>query len=73
MSDTKFQASEPSSSEEENFEYFPCISIVQTQEPLGLGHSGPLGHYLNKLGKGLLPKLHTKFQVPELSSSGEDF
>ena len=36
------------------FEYFLCISMVQTQDSLALGHFIPGGHHFNKLGKGLL-------------------
>ena len=56
MSDTKFQASGPSGSEEEDFLIFLCISMVQIQDPLGQGHFGPWDHFLNKLAKGLLAK-----------------
>ena len=46
----KFYASEASGSEEENFNIFLCISIVQTQDTLGRIHFGTQNHYLNKLG-----------------------
>ena len=41
MSDTKFQASVPSGSEEEDFLIFLFISMVQIQDPLGRSHFGP--------------------------------
>ena len=41
--------------------------MVQTQDPLGWGHFGPGGHYLNKFGKGLLAKATYQFQAPEIS------
>ena len=37
-------------SEEEDFTFFLCISMVQTQDTLRRTHIGPLGYYLNKLG-----------------------
>ena len=46
----KFHASEASGSEEEDFNIFLCICLVQTQDNLGRIHFGPWGHYLNKLG-----------------------
>ena len=47
----KFHASEASGSEEEeDFNIFLCISMVQTQETLGRIHFGPWGYCLNKLG-----------------------
>ena len=46
----KFHASEASDFEEEYFNIFLCISLVQTQNTLGRIHFGPWGHYLNKLG-----------------------
>ena len=41
MLQNKFQASEPSGSEEEEFDYFLCISMVQTQDSLGQDRFGP--------------------------------
>ena len=46
----KFHASEASGSEEEDFNIFLCISLVQTQDTLGSIHCVPWGNYLNKLG-----------------------
>ena len=41
MQHTKFQASEPSGSEEEDFLiFFLCISMIRTKEPLAQGHLG---------------------------------
>ena len=71
MSDTKFQASAPRGSEEEDFLIILFISMVRTQDPLQRGHFGSWNHYLNKFGKRLLAK--AKFQAPEPSSSEEDF
>ena len=51
MLHTKFQAPEPSSSGEEDFEvYF----IFEPKTPLPQGHFEPLGHHSNKLGRGPL-------------------
>ena len=48
----KFQASEPSSSEEEDFlNIFPCISKVRIWDPLAQDHPEPCGLDLDKLGK----------------------
>ena len=69
MLHTKIQA-EPSGSEKKNFQYFLCISMVQTQDPLGFWTQGP---YLNKLGKGPQTNAITKFQAPQPSCPGEDF
>ena len=41
MFHTKFEASEPSGTEEEDFEYFLCISKVQTNNDPGAGQFGP--------------------------------
>ena len=46
----KFHASEASGSEEEHFNIFLSISLVQIQDTLGRIHFGSWGHYLNKLG-----------------------
>ena len=46
----KFHASGASGSEEEDFNIFLHISMVQMQDTLGSIHIGPSGHYLNKLG-----------------------
>ena len=46
----KFHASEAIGSEQEDFNNFLCASLIQTQDTLGSIHSGPWGHYLNKLG-----------------------
>ena len=56
MLKTKFQASEPSSSEAEDFFFhlFLCISMVRTWDSLAWGYFGPWGLGLNKLGKGPL-------------------
>ena len=45
----KFHASEASGSEEEEFNIFLYISLVQIQDTLGRIHFRPWGHYLNKL------------------------
>ena len=55
MSDIKFQASEPSGSEEEDFlKYFLCISIVQTLGRPGAEPFWTWGPLFIKLGKRLL-------------------
>ena len=46
----KFQAPEASGCEEDNFNIFLCISMVQTKDTLRRIHFGPWGHYLNNLG-----------------------
>ena len=51
MLQTKFQAPEPSSSGEEDFEVY-FIFEPKTCPPQG--HFGPQGHHSNKLGRGLL-------------------
>ena len=64
MLHTKFQAPEPSSSGKEDFEvYF----IFEPKTPPPQGHFGPQGHHSNKLGRGPLGKLHTKYQGPRPS------
>ena len=40
----------PAGSEEEDFNSFLFISLVQTQDTLGRIHFGSWGHYFNKLG-----------------------
>ena len=52
MLHTRFQIPEPSGSKVEDFEYFLCISVVQTHDRLALDHCRPGGHHLTKLGKG---------------------
>ena len=47
-------------------EYFQWISMVQTEDSLGLGHFGSRGHYLNK------PILCTKFQLSEPGGGFEE-
>ena len=55
MLQTKFQASEASDSERENFlKLFSCFSVVQAKDPQGKGGFGPKSHYLNKPCQGLL-------------------
>ena len=52
----KFQAPEPSGSEED-FEYLLCIiiiSMVRPFDPLAGGHLEPGDLHMNKLGKGPL-------------------
>ena len=44
-----FHASEASGSEEENFDVFLCISMVQTHNTMGLINIGLRGHHLNKI------------------------
>ena len=44
----KFHASEASSIEED-FNIFLWISLIQTQDTLGMIHFGPCSHYFNKL------------------------
>ena len=51
MSDIKFQASEPGGSEEEDFWMCSMYFYGSNPGPLGRGHFGPGGHYLNILGK----------------------
>ena len=46
----KFHSSEASGSEEEDFNIFLCISLVQFLDTLGRIHFGPWGHYWSKLG-----------------------
>ena len=48
---TKFQASEPSGSEEEDFLIYFYVSNLG---PLARGHLGPWHFHLNKLGRGAL-------------------
>ena len=50
----KFQASEPSGSDEEFKYFFLCISMVRTLDPLARDHLEPWDLHLNKLGKGRL-------------------
>ena len=51
MLHTKFQAPEPSSSGEEDFEvYF----IFEPKTPRRRAYNGPQGHHSNKLGRGPL-------------------
>ena len=45
----KFHASEASGSEEEDFNIFLSISMVQTQDTLERSHIEPLGYYVTKL------------------------
>ena len=40
---TKFQASEPDAYEEEDFEYFVCISMLRNKDTLVRGHLGGRG------------------------------
>ena len=55
MLHTKFQASEPSSSEEEDFEvYFIFEPKTPPPPPPPQGHFGSQGHHSNKLGRGPL-------------------
>ena len=55
MLHTKFQASKPSGSEEEDFlNIFQCISVSRTYNPLARSHLGPWDLHLNKIGKGPL-------------------
>ena len=63
MSDTKFKASEPSGSEEEDFWIFSMYFYGSNTRPLGQEHFGPGNHYLNKLGKGLLAKDAYMYQI----------
>ena len=51
MSDIRFQVVK-----KKRFEYFFVFFMNQTKDPLGQSRFGPRprGHYLNKLGKGLL-------------------
>ena len=60
MLHTKFQASEPSGSEEKDVlkNIFLCISMLETQDPLVQSHYA---------------MLHTKFQVSKLNGSKEMF
>ena len=72
MLHTKFQASEPSGSED--FLYL-SISMHQTQDPLGLGHFAPWNLQLNRDVKELFHiMLYTKLQASEpCASKEEDF
>ena len=55
MLQTKFQASKPSGSEEEDFfEYFTMHFYGLNLRPLTEGHLGPWDLHLNKLGRGPL-------------------
>ena len=55
MLHTKFQASKPSSSEEEDFlNIFLCNFYDLNLEPLARDHLEPRDLHLNKLGKELL-------------------
>ena len=61
MLHNKFQAPKPNSSGEEVCQvYF----IFEPKTPQPQGYFGPQGHYLNKLGRGLLGNLLTKYQGP---------
>ena len=51
MLHTKFQASEPSNSGEEDFKVH---FIFELKTPQLQGHFEPQGHHLNELGRGLL-------------------
>ena len=52
MQQTKFQASEQSGFEEEDFEYISMHFHGSNLGPPGVGHLGPWGPDLNKLWKG---------------------
>ena len=60
MLHTKLEASEPSGSEEEDFDFFYVFYGLNLR-PLAQGYLGPWGLCLNKLGKGPQVMLHTKF------------
>ena len=51
---TEFQASKPSGSEEEDFEYFSMYFYGSNLQPLARSHLGPWDLHLNKIGKGPL-------------------
>ena len=51
---TKFQASEPSGSEEEDFLIYFYAFLLLNLGPLARGHLGPWDLHLNKLGRGAL-------------------
>ena len=50
---TKYQGSRPSDFRQEVFMFFPIQAYVKHVTP-GAGHFLPLGHNLNKLGRGPL-------------------
>ena len=51
---TKFQASEPSGSEEDFLTYISMHFYGSNLKPLARGHLGPWDLHLNKLGRGAL-------------------
>ena len=51
---TKFQASEPSGSDEEDFVIYFYAFLWSNLVPLARGHLGPWDLHLNKLGRGAL-------------------
>ena len=70
MQHTKFQASQPSGSEEEVFfEYFSKCFYDLNIEPTG---AGPWYLHLNKLGKDPWRMLHTEFKSSKPSRSEEE-
>ena len=70
---TKFKKCGLSGSEEEDFFLYISMHFYGLNlGPLARGHLGPWDLGLNKLGKGAPAMLYTKFQAPELSSSGEE-
>ena len=72
MSDTEFQASEASGSEED-FLIFSIYFYGLTQDTLGWGRFGPGATIWTILIKDYKPMLHNKFQAPKPSSSRENF
>ena len=54
MLHTKFQASEPSGSKEEDFLIYSIHFYGSNLGPLARGHLGPWDLHLNKLGRGAL-------------------
>ena len=72
MLHTKVQASEPSGSEEEDFLIFLCISMGQPRTPLAGAIFGPGTFFGTNLVIDQQVTLHSKFEAPEPSSSGEE-
>ena len=62
MLHTKFQASEPSSSGEEDFKVYFIFEPKTPPPPQG--HFGPQGHHSNKLGRGPLGNATYKISRP---------
>ena len=62
MLHTKYQGSKPCGFRLEDFFMFLPIKTYVKHVTSGRGHFWPKGHILNKLGRGPLGVLHTKYQ-----------